>query len=57
MRNAETVFSSKFSSAGKGPFMAGKAKMPQRCTFLGGGGGEGGGGVEVHIIGVSLRGG
>ena len=59
MRNAETVFSSKFSSAGKGPFMAGKAKMPQRCTFLGGGGGggEGGGRVEVHIIGVSLRGG
>ena len=42
MRNAETVFSSKFSSAGKGPFMAGKAKMPQRCTFLGGGGGGGG---------------
>ena len=37
MRNAETVFSSKFSSAGKGPFMAGKAKMPQKCTFLGGG--------------------
>ena len=34
MRNAETVFSSKFSSAGKGPFMSGKAKMPQRCTFL-----------------------
>ena len=57
MRNAETVFSSKFSSAGKGPFMAGKAKMPQRCTFLEGGGGEGGERVEVHIIGGSLRGG
>ena len=26
MRNAETVFSLKFSSAGKGPLMAGKAK-------------------------------
>ena len=32
------VFSLNFSSAGKGLFMAGKAKnMPQRSTFLGGG--------------------
>ena len=31
-------FSLNFSSAGKGPFMAGKEKnMPQWCTFLGGG--------------------
>ena len=31
-------FSLNFSSAGKGLFMAGKAKnMPQRSTFLGGG--------------------
>ena len=31
-----TLFSLNFSSAGKGPFMAGKAKnMRQRCTFLG----------------------
>jgi len=31
------VFSLNFSSAGKGPFKAGKAKnMPQRFTFLGG---------------------
>ena len=31
------VFSLNLSSAGKGPFMAGKAKnMCQRCTFLGG---------------------
>ena len=56
MRNAQTVFSLKFSSAGKGPFMAGKAKnapkahVPRGC-------GVGGGGEEVHIIGVSLRGG
>ena len=36
------VFSLNFSSAGKGPFMAGKAKnMPQRHTFLVGGGGGG----------------
>ena len=29
------MFSLNFSSAGKGPFMAGKAKnMHQRCTFL-----------------------
>ena len=37
------VFSLNFSSAAKGPFMAGKAKnMPQRHTFLvGGGGGRG----------------
>ena len=35
-----TVFSLNFSSAGKGPFMAGKTKkMCQRRTFLGGGGG------------------
>jgi len=34
------VFSLNFSSAGKGPFMAGKAKnMPLRCTFLEGRGG------------------
>ena len=33
------VFSLNFSSAGKGPFMAGKAKnMHQRCNLLGGGG-------------------
>ena len=33
------VFSLNFSSAGKGPFMAGKAKnMSQRRTSLGGGG-------------------
>ena len=32
---AKTVFSLKFRSAGKGPFMAGKAKnIHQRCTFL-----------------------
>ena len=32
---AQTVFSLKFRSAGKGPFMAGKAKnIHQRCTFL-----------------------
>ena len=31
------VFSLNFSSAGKGPFMAGKANnMPQRCNLLGG---------------------
>ena len=30
------MFSLKFSSAGKGPFTAGKAKtLRQRCTFLG----------------------
>ena len=30
-----SVFSLNFSSAGKGPFMAGKVKnMDQRCTFL-----------------------
>ena len=35
------MFSLNFSSAGKGPFMAGKAKnMCQRHTFLGGGGGQ-----------------
>ena len=56
MRYAETVFSLKFSSAGKERFMASKAKMPQRRTFLGGRG-RGGGDEEVHIIGVSLRGG
>ena len=34
-----TVFSLNFSSAGKGPFIAGKAEnMHQRCTFLGAGG-------------------
>ena len=34
-----TVFSLNFSSAGKGPFMASKAKnICQRHTFLGGGG-------------------
>ena len=33
------VFSLNFSSAGKGPFMAGKANnMQQRCNLLGGGG-------------------
>ena len=33
------VFSLNFSSAGKGPFMAGKAKnINQSCTFLGAGG-------------------
>ena len=32
------VFSLNFSSAGKGPFMAGKANnMQQRCNLLGGG--------------------
>ena len=32
---AQTVFSLKFRSAGKGPFMASKAKnIHQRCTFL-----------------------
>ena len=37
-----SVFSLNFSSAGKGQFMAGKAKnMRQRCTCLGGGGGVG----------------
>jgi len=37
------VFSLNFSSAGKGLFMASKAKnMPQRSTFLGGGEGRGG---------------
>lgn len=56
MRNAETVFSSKFSSAGKGPLMAGKAKNAPKVHVPGRGGG-GGGGVEVRIIGVSLRGG
>ena len=30
-----TVFSLNFSSAGKGPFMAGKTKNTQRRTFLG----------------------
>ena len=41
------VFSLNFSSAGKGPFMAGKAKnMPQRYTFLVGGGGGRGSGVR-----------
>ena len=36
-----TVFSLNFSSAGKGPFMAGKAKnMHQRCNLLGGGRGQ-----------------
>ena len=38
------VFSPKFRSAGKGPFIAGKVKnMHQRCTFLWGRRGEGGG--------------
>ena len=37
-----SVFSLNFSSAGKGPFMASKAKnMPQRCTFPRGEGGSG----------------
>ena len=35
------VFSLNFSSAGKGPFMAGKANnMQQRCNLLGGGRGK-----------------
>ena len=35
---AQTVFSLKFRSAGKGPFLASKAKkIHQRCTFLVGG--------------------
>ena len=39
------VFSLNFISAGKGPFMVGKAKnMPQGYTFLGEGDGEGEGG-------------
>ena len=39
MFSTTPVFSLNFSSAGKGPFMAGKAKnMCQRRTFLGGGG-------------------
>ena len=56
MRNAETVFSLKFSSAGKGPLMAGKAKNAPKAHVPRGGGGGGGEGEEVHIIGVSLRG-
>lgn len=43
------VFSLNFRSAGKGPFMAGKAEnMPQRCTFQGGG--VGGGGVRSGVV-------
>ena len=45
------VFSSNFSSAGKGPFMTSKAKnMPQRCTlnFLRGAGYRVKGGVVVE---------
>ena len=38
MRNAETVFSLKFSSAGKGPFMASKAKNAPKGHVPGGGG-------------------
>ena len=41
MRNAETVFSLKFSSAGKGPLMAGKAKnAPKAHVPREGGGGR-----------------
>jgi len=43
LENLCVIFSLNFSSAGKGPFMAGKAKnMPQRCTFLDGRGGGSG---------------
>ena len=43
----QKVFSLNFSSAGKGQFMASKAKNAHRRTFLGGGGGrEGGTGVR-----------
>jgi len=41
VRNAETVFSSKFSSAGKGPFMAGKAKNAPKAHVPGGRRGRG----------------
>ena len=38
---SSVLFCVLLSSAGKGPFMAGKAKnMPQRCTFLVGAGGQ-----------------
>ena len=48
------VFSPKFSSAGKGPFIAGKVKnMHQRCTFHWGGG-QGGEWSERH--GLTLGG-
>ena len=46
----DAVFSLNFSSAGKGPFMAGKAKNAPEAHFpggnVGGGGGGGGGGGE-----------
>lgn len=42
MRNAETVFSLKFSSAGKGPYTFGKAKKAPKVHVPGrGGGGRG----------------
>ena len=37
MRSAETVFSLMFGSAGKGPFMAGKAKNAPKAHVPGGG--------------------
>ena len=49
------MFSLKFSSVGKGPLMAGKAKNAPKAHVPRGGGG-GGGGEEVQIIGVYLRG-
>ena len=52
------MFSLNFSSAGKGPFIASKAKnMHQRHTFLGGGGGGGGReGSGVRDIALPLLG-
>ena len=46
----DAVFSLNFSSAGKGPFMAGKAKNAPEAHFPGGnvGGGGGGKGSEVR---------
>ena len=53
MRNAETVFSSKFSSAGKGPLMAGKAKNAPKVHVPGrGGGGRGRRGRGPYYRGV-----
>ena len=51
LENLCVIFSLNFSSAGKGPFMADKAKnMPQRCTFL-----EGGEGVMERVTWPYLR--
>ena len=44
----DTVFSLNFSSAGEGPFMAGKAKNAPEANFPRGNGRQGGGGSEVR---------